>query len=88
MSIVSLIFGVLVEGQRKHVFWTSAVAPKFRNLGPKCAQEATSPPRLFADPTSPGGEGPWGGLANEVNLDSSSKNHEMRIMRHEKKYEA
>ena len=62
---------------------SSLVAQKIRKMGPKAAQEAPTWPRGFADAPSLGGQGPWGGLARDMKLDTRSMKHETRIMKHE-----
>ena len=68
---------------KSHVFLSSLVAQKIWNIGPKSDLEAPTWPRDFPDKPSPGGLGPWGGLARDMKLDTRRKKHETRIMKHE-----
>ena len=54
------------------------MAQKIRKMEPNAAKEAPSRPRHFAGAPSPGGVGPWGGLARDKKLDTRSKKHETR----------
>ena len=78
----------ILEGlQKTWIFDASPVVQKIDTIGPKIDREAPSDQRNFASCISPGGLGPWSGLARDQIQDirskkQSTKAHETWIMKH------